>query len=169
MKRLGFAGKTWLKGFHIFFACMWIGAAASMVLLSFMRNHISNGEELWAVNMSVKLIDDYIVIPAAMGSLITGLLFSWLTNWGFFKFNWIIIKYIINISAVLFGTFYLGPWTNGMEAISKVEGLLALQNTVYLHHAEMIRYFGTLQALVLIFAAFISVIKPWSKRGKIKE
>ncbi|AGL00314.1 hypothetical protein [Desulfoscipio gibsoniae] len=169
MKKIGMTGKAWLKSFHIFFACMWIGAAASMLLLAFVRSHISNGDELWAINMSIKLIDDFIIIPVAMGCLLTGILFSCLTNWGFFKFNWIILKYIINITAILFGTFYLGPWVNGMEAISKVEGLAALQNAAYLHYAEMNRYLGTLQAFVLVLAAFISVFKPWGKRGKTNE
>lgn len=166
MKKIGLTGKAWLKGFHIFFACMWIGSAAAMLLLGFVRNHISNGNELWAVNMSVKLIDDFIIIPAAMGCLITGILFSCLTNWGFFKYKWIILKYIINITAILFGTFYLGPWVNGMEAISRVEGLAALQNATYLQFAEMNRYFGSLQAFVLVLAAFISVFKPWGKRAR---
>ncbi|SHK46865.1 DUF2269 family protein [Desulforamulus aeronauticus] len=166
MKTISLTGKAWLKGFHIFFACLWIGAAVSMMLLAFVRGHISNGDELWAVNISIKLLDDFIIIPSAIGCLITGILFSWLTNWGFFKFNWIVVKYIINIAAILFGTFFLGPWVNGMEAISKVERLLSLQNVTYLHYAKMNIYFGTLQALILILAVFISVFKPWGKKKR---
>ncbi|MCL2337587.1 MAG: hypothetical protein FWC60_09230 [Firmicutes bacterium] len=169
MKKLGTPGRAWLKSFHIFFVCLRIGAGATMLLLAFVRGHITSGEELWAVNKSIKLIDDYIIIPTAMGCLITGLLFSWLTNWGFFKHIWIIIKYLITIEAILFGTFCLGPWTNGMEAISKLEGLAALQNSLYLHFAEMIRYFSPLQVLLLVLAAFISVFKPWGKRSKTQK
>lgn len=169
MKPIGSTGRAWLKGFHIFFACTWIGTAISMQLLTFVRSHISTGDELWAVNAAIKLLDDYIIIPSAFGVLITGILFSWLTNWGFFKFNWIIVKYLINIEAILFGTFFLGPWVNGMEAISKVERLSALQNITYLHNAKMVVYFGPLQALILIAAVFITVLKPWGKRGKAEK
>ncbi|GAB6179802.1 hypothetical protein JCM14036_11210 [Desulfotomaculum defluvii] len=169
MKTLGSTGRSWLKGFHIFFACLWIGAAASMILLTFVRGHIIDGDELWAVHASIKLIDDYIIIPSAIGCLMTGILFSLLTNWGFFKFNWIIVKYIINIAAILFGTFFLGPWVNGMEAISKVDRLLALQNDTYLYYLTMNKYFGSLQAIILIIAAFISVFKPWGKRETNKK
>jgi hypothetical protein len=165
MKKLGLTGKAWLKGIHISLACVWIGAAASMILLNFVRGHISTGDELWAVNASIKLIDDYLIIPSAIGCLITGILFSCFTNWGFFKFNWIIVKYVINIAAILFGTFFLGPWVNGMEAISEVERLAALQNTTYLGYQKMNLYFGSLQAFLLIVAAIISVFKPWGKRG----
>lgn len=168
MKKLGLTGKAWLKGVHIVFACLWIGAAVSMLILTFVRGHISTGDELWAVSASVKIIDDYIIIPSAIGCLITGILFSCFTNWGFFKFNWIIVKYVINIAAILFGTFYLGPWVNGMEVISRIEGLSALQNTTYLQYYQMNSNFGTLQAFLLIFAAVISVFKPWGKREKRK-
>lgn len=164
--QLGLRGKAWLKGFHILFASLWIGAAVSMVLLNLVRGHISSGDEIWAVNVSIKLLDDYIIIPSAFGCLITGFLFSLLTNWGFLKFNWVIVKYIINITAILFGTFFLGPWVNGMESISKVERLAALQNPVYLHAIKMNAAFGAIQAFTLIFAAFISVFKPWGKRDK---
>ena len=169
MKQLGLTGKAWLKGFHIFFACLWIGAAASMVLLNFVRGHAVSGDEIWAVNASIKLIDDFIIIPAAFGCLITGILFSWLTNWGFVKFNWVIVKYVINIVAILFGTFYLGPWVNGMEAISAVERMAALQNPIYINSVKMSGYFGALQAFTLIVAVFISVFKPWGKRDKPKK
>lgn len=164
MKTIGLTGKAWLKGFHIFFSCLWIGTAVSMMLLTFVRSHITNGDELWAVNTSIKLLDDFIIVPSAFGCLITGILFSWLTNWGFFKFNWIIVKYCINIAAILFGTFFLGPWVNGMEAISDAERLSALQNVTYLNYSKMNIYFGSLQAFTLILAAFISVFKPWGKR-----
>lgn len=74
----------------------------------------------------MKIIDDFIIIPAALGSLITGLIISWFTNWGFFKFNWVTVKWIVTVSSILFDTFWLGPWLNGMAAISQAERLLAL-------------------------------------------
>ena len=72
MKKLGVKGKSWLKGFHVFFACAWVGTGISMMLLAIINGHIQNGDELYAVNASIKQLDDYIIIPAAFGSLITG-------------------------------------------------------------------------------------------------
>jgi hypothetical protein len=166
MKKLGNKGKAWLKGIHIFFVCLWVGTAVSMMLLNLVRGHIVNGDELWAVNASVKLLDDFIIIPSAIGCLITGILFSWLTHWGFTKFYWIIFKYVIVIATILFGTFFLGPWTNGLEAISEVEHILALKNPIYITYAKMIMYFGSLQALIIIILIFISIFKPWGKAKK---
>jgi len=102
-------------------------------------------------------------------SLITGLLICWLTNWGFLKFKWIIFKWISTIAQILFGTFWLGPWTNGSTAISDAERSLAFQNLTYLNFREMSNYFGSIQVLLLIVVVFISVFKPWGgeKKGQI--
>jgi uncharacterized membrane protein len=92
VKKLDLKDKACLKGFHIFFVCAWIGTALSIVLLGFVKGNTPNGDELYAVNASIKLIDDFIIIPAALGSLITGMLICWLTNWRLFKFKWVIVK-----------------------------------------------------------------------------
>jgi uncharacterized membrane protein len=169
LKKISLQARNWLKGFHILFACSWVGAAFCMILLTSVRGHITTGDELWAVNKSIKLIDDFIIISSAFGCLITGILFSFLTNWGFFKHYWITTKYVITVVTMLFGTFYLGPWVNGMEAISAVDRMLALHNPTYTHYAQMIKYFGPLQAVILAATLFISVLKPWGKRVDKKK
>ena len=164
MKKLGVKGKAWLKGFHLFFCCAWIGTGISMLVLTMVKGYMPNGDELYAVNACVKLLDDFIIIPAALGSLITGLLFSLFTNWGFFKFNWVIFKWIATVAQILFGTFWLGPWTNGATAIANAERAQSLTNAQYLYFREMSNYFGSIQVLLLIAVVFISVLKPWGKR-----
>lgn len=165
MKKLSLKGKNTLKGLHLFFTCIWVGGAVSLVLLNFLSRPAS-GDEIYATNAAIKLIDDFIIIPGALGSLFTGLLLCWLTPWGFFKFNWINVKWVVTILQILFGTFMLGPWVNGMEALSEAKRFLVLQDATYLHYKQMNLYFGLLQTLVLILVVFISVFKPWGKRGK---
>ena len=169
MKQLGIKARSWLKGFHIFFSCAWIGTGLSMTLLALLIGNIANGDELYAFNAVIKLLDDYIIIPAAFGSLITGLLFSLFTNWGFFKFNWVTFKWVATVAQILFGTFWLGPWTNGATAIADAQRALALHNPAYLYDRQMALYFGAAQILLLIVQVFISVFKPWGKRALSKN
>jgi hypothetical protein len=165
MKKLRAKGQKWLKCFHIFFSCLWVGAAVSLVI-SQAGLSATDGKMLYGIDMTRKFIDDFIIIPGAVGSLITGLLYSIYTNWGFFKHNWITVKWVINIGGVIFGTFWLGAWLNGCPPISKELGLGALSDPTYVHYATMNKWFGAVQALTIIFAVFISVLKPW---GKMKE
>jgi len=132
-----------------------------MVLLTLVKRQPVSGDDIYAIAASLKILDDYVIIPAALGSLITGLLFSCFTNWGFFKYDWITVKWIITIATILFGTFFLGPWNDTAVAISYTERLFSLDNSVYLRCKLMLSIFGVLQAAVLIVTVFISVIKPW--------
>lgn len=165
MKKLGSNGRKWLIGIHILFSCLWIGTAVSMLLTSLVKGHSPNGDELFAVYSSIKLLDDFIIIPAALGSFFTGLLICWLTNWGFVKFNWVILKWAVTLALIIFGTFWLGPWTNGATAISYAERALALQNVKFLYFWKMTILFGSIQLAILVALVFISVFKPWGKRG----
>lgn len=163
MKKIGAKGQKWLKGFHIFFGCLWAGAAVCLVLTQ-AGISATDGKMLYGIDVTRKFIDDFIIIPGAIGSLATGLIYSIFTNWGFFKHNWITVKWIINIGGVIFGTFWLGPWLNGCPPISKELGMKALSDPTYIHNMTMNKWFGTAQALTIILAVFISVLKPWKKR-----
>ncbi|WP_235919477.1 hypothetical protein [Heliomicrobium undosum] len=137
-----------------------------MAMLDFIRGDIVvSGDALYAVNASMKIIDDYIVIPSAIGCLVTGLFFSWLTNWGFTKFYWVIVKWVLTVVAILFGTFFIGPWLNELVEISRIERILALQNAVYLSHFQSHALSSLVQIASMIFMIVISVLKPWGKRG----
>ncbi len=169
MPKLNATARMWLKGIHIVFIGAWVGAATCMLLLHFVSRPTS-GDEMYAINEALKLIDDFVIIPAAIGSLLTGLLISWLTPWGFFKWRWIVVKWALTISVMLFGTFALGPWVNGMAEISAAERWQALQNPTYLHYRQMLSIFSSPQFIVLLFMVIISVLKPWGRsKGNARQ
>ena len=141
-------------------------AAGFCLVLMQMGLKADRGGTLHGIDVSMKFIDDFIIIPGAFGSLITGLIYALFTNWGFFKYRWITVKWIINVGGILFGTFYLGPWLNSMPLISAKLGLEALSDPAYLYNKTMNSWFGPVQVATLIFAAFISVLKPWKKARK---
>lgn len=163
MKKLGTTGMRWLKIVHFFFISMWVGGGISLVLLLFLSKPVT-GDELYAVNASMKIIDDFIIIPGAMGNLLTGILYGIWTNWGFFKHRWLIVKWILTAAQIIFGTFWLGPWLNGNAAIAKAERIMALQNPVFLHNQSMNAIWGTAQVALLLVMVGISVLKPWKKK-----
>jgi len=67
------------------------------------------------------------------------------------------------------GIACLGPWTEDLVRISKAEGLAALQNGEYLYALQMYKILGIVWIIILIFGAFVSVIKPWGRIGKTKD
>jgi hypothetical protein len=163
MPKLSIQQKNWLLSAHIGFAALWTGTVLSMFLLSLRNTKAVNADTLYALNSAINLLDDYIVIPSAIGSVITATFLCWMTNYGFTKFYWVIAKWILTTGLVVFGTFWLFPWGNVAEQISAQEGLQAFADPVYSFDARVL--VGTLvQVLFLALIIGISVLKPWGKR-----
>jgi len=95
---LGTTGRQWLKSIHLILSVIWLGAAISMNILRFAWAPSANGD-LYAVDHSIAVIDNWVVVPAAWASLLTGFLESWLTTWGFFKYRWVTVKWIVTVPA----------------------------------------------------------------------
>ena len=153
----------WLKTLHVFSACMWGGAAVALVMVQ-LCIHPVTGDELHLRDLCMKVIDDYVVIPGAFGCLLTGFVYAMLTKWGFFKYRWVTIKWILNISFILFGAIYFVPWVDRAEAISNMQRLTALQDAEYLHSRFISEGMAIFQLIALFGIVTLSVFKPWMKK-----
>jgi len=136
-----------------------------LLLLYFLKGGVTDGGVLFGINQSIHHVDmAVVVIPGAFGCLITGLIYSIFSNWGFFKHRWIVFKWIVTIAAIIVGTVWLGPWESTMMKISGRLGIGALNNQTYLYTQRMNLIFGGLQCLLLMVTVFVSVFKPWKKK-----
>jgi len=170
MPKLQARGLKWLKGFHMIAVSCWIGGAVALLSLYFLKNGVDDGAVLYGINQSIHHVDmAVVVIPGAFGCLVTGLIYSSFSNWGFFKHTWISIKWFVTVSAILFGTFFLGPWETNMMEISAKIGMSSLSDSEYLYNEKMNLIFGTIQVLVLMITIFISIFKPWKSRVPMRK
>ncbi|MBD2069593.1 hypothetical protein H6F93_19045 [Leptolyngbya sp. FACHB-671] len=168
--KLSLQQKNWILSFHIGCAALWTGTVLSMFLISLRNQNTVNSDILFALNSAINLLDDVIVIPAAIGSVVTATLLCWQTNYGFFKFYWVIAKWILTTGLVVFGTFWLFPWGSKAEEIALSEGLNAFQNSVYVFDAKGVLVGSAIQVSFLFVIIAISTLKPWGRRiTKSKE
>lgn len=163
MKKLSAKGQKWLKAVHIFLAAGWVGAGVTLLLMGFCMEADTGGER-FGLDRAMKFIDDFIIIPAANGTLLTAILYALFTGWGWFKHRWITVKWIICVGGILFGTFWLGPWLNTLPPISQAKGLEALNDPAYTRARFLNLTWGTVQVASLLFALVISTLKPWKKK-----
>lgn len=163
MKKITGRGMKVLKILHLLLAFMWIGGAFSMMLL-FLTTSPQDSHELYMRSLALQLIDDWLIIPGAVGMLISGIVYGVWTNWGFFKYRWIIVKWILTVVMILVGTFLMGPCVNGnvypVEDISKY----TLDNSVFFRNVSTTIFWGLIQTFMLLFVVAISVLKPWKLR-----
>ncbi|MCG6138774.1 MAG: hypothetical protein MET45_29980 [Nostoc sp. LLA-1] len=164
MPKISINQKNWLLSAHVGFAALWTGAVLSMFLLSLRNTHSTHAEALYTLDSAINLLDDWIVIPSAIGSVMTATLLCWVTNYGFTKFYWVITKWVLTTGLVIFGTFWLFPWGNAAALFSEQEGLQALNNPVYRFDVKGVLLGTVIQVFFLFIIIGISVLKPWRRR-----
>ncbi len=168
VKNLSPSATKWLKLFHLVFASLWLTGGISLLLLHFLTPLDAGSQTLKGWHMAMRKVDDFIVIPGAMGCLLTGLLYSSLTNWGWFRHRWITIKWVITVGGILFGTFFLGEWINSLAPLADAHPD-NLAETAYPHSRRMLSAWAPLQVASIVFAFFISTLKPWKSGGSKKK
>jgi hypothetical protein len=167
-RRLSTHGQKWLKCFHALAAGIWVGTGVSLATKQFFITP-SQGPELFGILSTLDFVDLYILVPGAMGTLVTALIYSIWTNWGWFRHRWITVKWCICAFGIVFGTYPLGPWLSGMAKIAREQGMSSYRDAVFMHNLSMLMIFGTFQAATIVFAFFLSVLKPWKKKEKVVQ
>jgi hypothetical protein len=163
MARIGRKGRFWLRFFHLFFMGLFMGAEISFLVILASTGSAQSDGGLQAMYQ----IDDIlfpIFTAAGPGIIITGLLLSWLTPWGFFKHKWVIYKIAGTAVYLLISFALVQPLVGNLVALAEAGGLRALQNPEYLSTWNWVIILGTVNTLLLISALFVSAIKPWEKR-----
>ena len=163
-KKLNTQGVKILKMFHVFFAFSWIISATVLCFLIFFVR-ANSGDELFMLYRILQLIDYYFIIAGAVGCLITGLIYSIWTNWGFFKYNWVAVKWVLLILQILVGTFVLGPAIDNNVIIADQLRCYAFTDPDFISNIQITKIVGTVQTLFLLFVVVISIQKPFKKKS----
>lgn len=163
MKMLTPKGMKTLKFFHLIFIMMWTVGVVMMGLL-YWRPSTNSLEFLY--NQTTALFIDYaLVIPGAILTVITGIIYGFKTKWGFFKHRWLLVKWIVGVSIILIGTFGLHPIA--LEIIEKstpnASDAICFPTDYFGIKLDIINIMALLQSIGLLFLIWVSVIKPWKK------
>lgn len=164
MKTLGANGMKALKILHIIFCTMWIGGV--MALVSIMLGSRPEGvEQIYMAARDHLVIDKFFLIPGGMGIVFTALAYSIFTKWGFFKFRWISVKWILTILLVLIGKVYMGVIIekNMVLATALMQGNSDVE--VFYSNVSHVATAGIVQLVGFMSVLVISVVKPWTSRG----
>jgi len=164
MKQLNKNGIRVLKTLHYAAAGCWIGGA--IVLMVFNSNNdvaVLEGM-LPGINTALILADIWVLVPGAVGCLITGFAFSLFTPWGFFRHRWLTFKWLLTVACILIGAFILGIWEGEMLSISLTLGNAALGDSTYLATKSKHLVVCAAQIIALLLMIGVSVFKPWKRK-----
>ncbi|UVI30252.1 hypothetical protein [Paenibacillus spongiae] len=163
LKKMSLNQKNGWLIFHLLFTAMWIGSAFTQLVLILIVFFTTNPEFLYSAHSFMHIFDLALIIPGALGVVVTGIVLSVRTNWGLTKYYWIISKEIIAFVLILSGGV-LNIWVQDAIQITALERLDSLNNANYIHDRLMLLVFGACQLTLLLAVIFISVKKPWGKR-----
>lgn len=151
-----------MKAAHLLSAIAWGGGAFAMQALNILRTSATGDVPQEMIARCSWFIDTWVVMPGLFGCILTGLFYSIFTSLGFFRFAWVIYKWLISVSALFWGLlFWSGvgdtiiAWLGDSmlaEFLRFIRGLI-LPNSVWA---------SILQTCIILSMCLISIYRPLS-------
>lgn len=141
---------------HVLASVGWFGAVAGFLSLA-VAGLASGGEQLVrAAYLGMGLMGWFAIVPLSLASLLTGVLLSAGTSWGFFRHYWVLIKLVITVVATLVLLLHMQPISALADAAETASfsaaALESLRGRVVVQAAAAL--------VVLVVATALSVYKP---------
>jgi hypothetical protein len=142
---------------HITFSVGWLGAVVTFLVFVIVGMTASDAQVVRLAWIAMGLIGQWVLIPFALISLLSGLLIALGTKWGLFKHYWVSISLVLTLIAVF---VLLG----NMQTVSFFASIAAEMNT-----ADDMTLIGALPSellhaglglLVLLVIQVLNVYKP---------
>lgn len=86
---------------HLTLSVGWVGAVAAYLALDVATATSQDPQTLRAAYLGMGLIVRYVIVPLALGSLLTGLVMAVGTRWGLVRHYWVLISLLLTIVATV--------------------------------------------------------------------
>jgi hypothetical protein len=141
---------------HVVASAGWIGAVASFLALAVAGLLSPEIERVRASYVAMDLTYRWTVIPLGLASLATGLVSSLGTEWGLFRYYWVLVKLLMTIPAVVLMLVHVQQ--AGYLAGAVADDVFSSTGTTGLR-IRLIAY-ACAALLVLLAATVLSTYKP---------
>jgi hypothetical protein len=132
---------------HVVVSLGWMGAGAANVVLAATALTVPREVARLCYHL-VDRIDTVLVIPAAFGALVTGVVLGLLTPWGVARHWWVLVKLVLTAAVIVFSTFYVGVWVlEGVESPGPAAWPLV--------------WGGAANLAAFLLMTWASIAKPW--------
>lgn len=157
--------RRWLLSAHLLCTVAWLGAGLCSLIFNLSALFTPDSHLLAAAYVFADILDKAILRGGAVGALITGVLLSVLTQWGLFRFYWVIVKEIASLLCLITGVIISG-WNDEAISLTVRWGLQALHQPLYLTDRTWMFLGIFFQIVSLSGIIIISVFKPWGQRKR---
>lgn len=165
MNTLGTKGLKILKICHLLFAIMWIGGVMALVSLQLGQTPKTK-EMMYLAAQSHLIVDEYFLIPGGIGIIVTAILYSSLTKWGFFRQRWLVVKWILTVLLVALGAGYMGVTIKDNMVCARNILTENAETSVFFANIHNVAIAGIVQLIGFAYIIIVSVTKPWKKQNR---
>lgn len=139
---------------HVASSVGWLGAVAAFLALGVVGLTSENDDTVRAAYLVMEPAAWLVLVPLAVGSLLTGLVQSLTSKWGVFRHYWVLFKLLINVVATVVLLVYMETF----RVMANVAGdpssdLSVVRNASPVLHAA-------LALLLLLGATTLAIFKP---------
>ncbi|MEU6080327.1 DUF2269 domain-containing protein [Streptomyces sp. NPDC047108] len=161
MKQLSRPARRALLVVHVSVSVGWLGLTTGLLALGVTAAVSGSAAAAEASYRSMQVFGDWLILPIALASLVSGLVLSLGTRWGLARHRWVVTKFWLTLAATAATAFSLRP------AIDDAARAVASAEPVGAAATDLVVAPSVATALY-VFVTAISVLKPWglTRRGR---
>lgn len=150
----------WLRTLHIISASIWLGATVCIGMLTVICFFSLSEAKFLTIAPFIPELYRATVLPIAIFTILQGIICGCFTKWGFFKYRWVLMKWILVL--LLIPCIGLGAIGHLFSVIDKVSTAGFAGGWA---DGGMVLLFIALQVVIMLIMVGISVFKPALKRA----
>lgn len=145
---------------HVVASASWLGLTLGLLALGITAGSTGSAVTVEASVRAMKLFADWLLLPVAFLTLVSGLVLALGTPWGLARHRWVYVKFWVTLATTTATVFALRPGVNSAVGAVAAGGPLPDAGDVL---------FGPIVSLsAYVFMTVISILKPWglTRRGR---
>ncbi len=141
---------------HVISSVGWLGAVAAFIALALAGVTNRDPQTVRGAYLAMDLTTRFVIVPLCVASLLTGIVSSLGTPWGFFKHYWVLVKLVMALPSTILLFAHTGP----ISYVARIASETTLSGTdLGRLRIEILGEAGA-ALLVLLVATTLSVYKP---------
>jgi hypothetical protein len=141
---------------HVIFSVGWFGAVAGFLALALAGLFSQDAVIVRAAYLAMELTTQFVIVPFAFASLLSGVISSLFTRWGLFRYYWVLVKLVITILATLILLVHTQP----IELLAGVAAKTAVGGASLQSQQLLMVVASGVALVVLLVLTALSVYKP---------
>lgn len=151
---------SFLRTWHLLSISAWIGGGIGIMLLLVLDYRTKTASELQAFNLVIDAVDDCIIAPGAISTLLSGLLLAHVRRLPVLGSGFFGIKLYCTAAAILYGLLFVAPCLEKLRIYSQLDNNAVFDDRLY----AKVFLAGTIgcaaQSIVVLALLIFSVLRP---------